>query len=122
VQELYASVEAWANTVIKQEEDLAVHVDVINEWSQAVEELEVKLLEREKIDDLTLNYELNGLATRKSTLDRREAALEMERKALEDARLNVLARELAVEAREAGLRVQEAGLVVRERQLVEWQM
>jgi hypothetical protein len=84
-----------------------------------VEELEVKPLEREELDDLTLNYELNGLATHKPTLDRREATHEMEQMALEDARLNVLTRELAAEAREAGLRVQEAGLAVRERQLAE---
>jgi predicted transcriptional regulator len=84
-----------------------------------VEELEVKLLEREELDVLTLNRELDGLATRESTPDHRKATLEMERMALEDARLNVLTRELAVEAREAGLRFQEAGLAVRERQLVE---
>jgi hypothetical protein len=103
--ELYTSADAQANTVIKQEEDLAMRVCAVNERAQAVEELEVKLLEREELDDLTLNRELDGLATCESTLDHHEAALEMDRKALEDAHLNVLARELATEAREAGLRV-----------------
>jgi hypothetical protein len=68
VQELYTSTEALANTIIKQEEDLTVHVCAINERAHAVEELEVKLLEREELDDLTLNDELDGLATRESTL------------------------------------------------------
>jgi hypothetical protein len=111
-QELYASAEAQANIFIRQEEDLTVCVRVVNEQ-------EVKLLEQEELDHLTLNRELDGLATHESTLDRPEATLEMERKALEDARLNVLARELATEAREADLRVQEVGLAVQEWQLAE---
>jgi hypothetical protein len=38
-QELYASAEARANTVIKQKEDLTTRVRAINERAHAVEEL-----------------------------------------------------------------------------------
>jgi hypothetical protein len=55
-----------------------MRVCAVNERAQAVEELEVKLLEREELDDLTLNRELDGLATCESTLDHHEAALEMD--------------------------------------------
>jgi hypothetical protein len=46
---------------------------------------EERLLEREELDDLNLNRELEGLATSESILEHREAALEVEQKALEDA-------------------------------------
>jgi hypothetical protein len=39
-QELYALAEAWAGTVIKQEEDLAVCKRQVNQWAWEVEELE----------------------------------------------------------------------------------
>jgi hypothetical protein len=39
-KELYASAEALANGTIKQVEELAVHVHVIEEREQAVDELE----------------------------------------------------------------------------------
>jgi hypothetical protein len=38
-QELYASTEAQASTVIKQEEDLAVHARQVNQRARDVEEL-----------------------------------------------------------------------------------
>jgi hypothetical protein len=38
-QELYASTEARASTVIKQEEDLAVHARQVNQRARDVEEL-----------------------------------------------------------------------------------
>jgi hypothetical protein len=39
-KELFASAEAWANTTIKQKEDLTMCVHVMEEWERAVEELE----------------------------------------------------------------------------------
>jgi hypothetical protein len=104
-QELYASAEARASAIIKQQEDL-----------------ERQLLEREELDDITLRRELEVLGTRESTLDCREADLDRERKALEDTRAQILARELDADSREAGLRDQEAKLAARERQLAERQM
>jgi hypothetical protein len=43
-----------------------------------VDELEQKLHEREDLDDLRLERELAGLATRESSLERREATLAVE--------------------------------------------
>jgi hypothetical protein len=88
-KELYASAEARANTLIKREEDLTTRVRTIDERSQASEQLEERLLEREELDDLNLNRELEGLATSESILEHREAALEVEQKALEDAHVTV---------------------------------
>jgi hypothetical protein len=39
-KELYTTVEAWANTTIKQEEELIVHIHAVSEREQVVEELE----------------------------------------------------------------------------------
>jgi hypothetical protein len=91
-KELYASAEAHANTLIKREEDLTTRVRTIDERSQSSEQLEERLLEREELDDLNLNHELEGLATSESILEHREAALEVEQKALEDARVTVFFR------------------------------
>jgi hypothetical protein len=46
-QELYASVEARAGAIIKQEEGLVVHACQVNQWVREVEELEGLLQERE---------------------------------------------------------------------------
>jgi hypothetical protein len=46
-QELYASVEARASAIIKQEEDLAVRARQVNQRVWEVEELEGLLQERE---------------------------------------------------------------------------
>jgi hypothetical protein len=105
---LYASAEARVNTVIKQEEDLAVHACQVNQRAREVEELEGLLQEREELDDITIHLEV--LSTRKTSLNRREADLERERKALEDARAQILACELDADSRETGLRDQEARL------------
>jgi hypothetical protein len=121
-QELYASAEARANIVIKQEDDLAARTRQVNQRAREVEELERQLLEREELDEITLRHELEALGTRESCLDRREAELDREREGLKDARVQILARELDVDAREAGLRDQEARLAARVRQLVERQM
>jgi hypothetical protein len=121
-QELYASAEARANVVIKQEEDLAARTRQVNQRVREVEELERQLLEREELDEITLHRELEALGTRESCLDRREAELDREREGLKDARVQILARELDADAREAGLRDQEARLAARERQLAERQM
>jgi hypothetical protein len=114
-QELYASAEARANVVIKQEEDLAARTRQVNQRAREVEELERQLLEREELDEITLRRELEALGTREAELDR-------EREGLKDARVQILAQELDADAREAGLRDQEARLVARERQLAERQM
>jgi hypothetical protein len=112
-QELYASAEARANVVIRQEVDLTARQ--VNQRAREVEELERQLLEREQLDDITLCRELEVLGTREADLDR-------ERKDLEDARAQILVRELDAETREAGLRDQEARLAAQERQLAERQM
>jgi hypothetical protein len=114
-QELYASAEARANVVIKQEEDLAARTWQVNQWAREVEELERQLLKREELDDITLRRELEALGTRESCLDYREAELDRERESLEDARVQILVLELNAEAQEAGLRDQEARLAAWER-------
>jgi uncharacterized protein (DUF3084 family) len=43
VQDLYASAEARASTVISQEDDLTVHARQVNQWAWEVEELEGQL-------------------------------------------------------------------------------
>jgi hypothetical protein len=84
-QELYASAEARAAVVIKQEEDLAVRTRQVNQRAREVEELERRLLEREELDEITLRRELEALGTRESGLDRREAELDRECEGLKDA-------------------------------------
>jgi hypothetical protein len=121
-QELYASTEARANVVIKQEEDLAARTRQVNQRACEVEELERQLLEREELDDITLRRELEALGTCESCLDRREVELDREHEGLEDARVQILVCELDAEAREAGLRDQEARLAAQEQQLAERQM
>jgi predicted nucleic acid-binding Zn-ribbon protein len=107
-RELYSSAEARANTITKQEEELATRARQVNQWEQEAEKLEGLLQEREELDVITLRWELEALSTRETTLDRREANLEREHKALEDVRAQVLARELNADARDTGLRDQEA--------------
>jgi hypothetical protein len=121
-QELYASAEARANVVIKQEEDLAACTRQVNQRAREVEELKRQLLEQEELDEITLRRKLEALGTRESYLDRREAELDREREGLKDARVQILAHELDADAREADLRDQEARLAARERQLAERQM
>jgi hypothetical protein len=116
-QELYASAEACAAVVNKQEEDLAVRTRQVNQRAREVEELETQMLEREELDEITLRRELEALGTRESGLDRREAELDREREGLKDARVQILARKLDADAQEAGLRDQEARLAARERQM-----
>jgi hypothetical protein len=70
-KELYTSAEARANGTIKQAEKLAMHVRVIEEREQAVDELEQKLQEWEALDDLRLERELASLATHESSLESR---------------------------------------------------
>jgi hypothetical protein len=68
-QKLYASVEARAAVVIRQEEDLAARTRQVNQRAQEVEELERRLLEREELDGITLRRELEALGTHESGLD-----------------------------------------------------
>jgi hypothetical protein len=121
-QELYASAEARAAIIIKQEEDLAARTRQVNQRAREVEELERRLLEREDLDGITLRRELEALGTREFGLERREAELDREREALKDTRVQILAHELGADAREPGLRDQEARLAAGERQLAERQM
>jgi hypothetical protein len=135
-QELSASTEAQADTIIKLEEDLTVRTRQVNQCVWEVEELEEQLQEqegqlqeregqlqeREELDDITLRRELEVLSNCETSLERREAELEEERKALEDARAHILARELDADSQEIGLRDQEARLAAQERQLAERQM
>jgi hypothetical protein len=121
-QELYASAEARASAITKQEEDLNVCARQVNQREREVEKLDGLLQQREELDDITLRHELKALSTRETSLNRREADLEWEQKALEDTRARNLARELNADAQDTGLRDQEARLAARERQLVERQM
>jgi hypothetical protein len=120
-KELYASVDTRANTTIKQEEELVVHIRTVVERERAVEELEQRLLEREGLDNIKLGRELEALATRESNLDDREATPKAEQKALEDARLTVMARELAADVREADRDTRAAELADKEKRLAERQ-
>jgi hypothetical protein len=97
-QELYASAEARASVVIKQEKDLAARTCQVNQRAREVEELERRLLEREELDEITLRRELEALSTREFGLDRREAELDREHEGLKDARVQILARELDADA------------------------
>jgi hypothetical protein len=130
---MHASAEAWAGSIIKLEEDLAVPTWQVNQQAQEVEELEGLLQEREgqlqereghlqeweELDDITLRRELEVLSTHKTILECHEAKLEWEWKALEDARAHILAWELDADSQETILRDQEVKLVAQEQQLVE---
>jgi predicted nuclease of restriction endonuclease-like RecB superfamily len=72
-----------------------VRVCAVEERGQTVDELEQKLQEREILDDLRLERELAGLATRESSLERCEAALSAEQRDFEDTCASVLAAEVA---------------------------
>jgi hypothetical protein len=74
VKELYASIEARASVVIKQEEDLAVHTCAIDKRECMAEEMEEKLQEREGLDDL----ELESLASHESNLTCCDSSLKEE--------------------------------------------
>jgi hypothetical protein len=111
---LYASAEARASVIIKQEKDLTVRTCEVNQRAWDVEELEGQLQEREELDDITLSHELEVLSTHETTLEHHEADLDQERKALEDARAQVLAHELNADTQEAGLRDQEVRLMAWE--------
>jgi hypothetical protein len=103
-QELYASAEGRASTVMKQKEDLAMHACQVNQRAREMEELEGLLQEWEELDDITLRRELEAQSTHETYLDRCEADLEREQEALEDVRAQILARELDANARETRLR------------------
>jgi hypothetical protein len=53
-RELYASAEARASTVTKQEEEIDAHARQVNQREQVVEKLEGLLQEQEELDDITL--------------------------------------------------------------------
>jgi hypothetical protein len=53
-RELYASAEAWASAVTKQEEDLATRTRQVNQREQEMEKLGGLLQEQEELDDITL--------------------------------------------------------------------
>jgi hypothetical protein len=118
-KELYTSTEARANGTIKQAEELDVRVRAIEEREWAVDELEKKLQEREALDDLRLERELIGLATRESSLESRKASLMAEQRDFKDTSASVLARKLAADVREATLETRAAEVADRERRLTE---
>jgi hypothetical protein len=118
-KELYASTEARANGTIKQAEELAVRVRAIEEQERAVDELEKKLQEREALDNLRLERELIGLATRESSLESRKASLMAEQRDFKDTSASVLARKLAADVREATLETRATEVPDRERRLTE---
>jgi hypothetical protein len=53
-RELYASAEAWASAVTKQEDDFVVRACQVTQREQEVEKLEGLQQEREELDDITL--------------------------------------------------------------------
>jgi hypothetical protein len=87
-----------------------------------VEELEEKVQEREGLDDLKFDRELESLAAHEFDLVSCEASLEVERKNLDNAHLKVPSHKLAAEVHEANLRTQATELADREIQLSERQM
>jgi hypothetical protein len=119
---LYASVEAQANTNIKQEEDLTMRICTVDERDRVVEELEQKDQERKGLDGINLERDLKALATSGSSIDSCEANLEIEWKALEDACLEVTAHELASNIKERNLNNRVVELAEREKRLVKRQM
>jgi hypothetical protein len=118
-KELYATVEARANAIIKQQEDLNAEVVAMAQQEQTVADQELKLQEREEQDDLRLKRELEDLASHESDLSNREATLATERKDLEETRAGVLARELTVDIWDVCLNSKEEELVDREKRLAE---
>jgi hypothetical protein len=112
-KELYALAVARAKSTIKQVNELVVRGHAIEEWEQAVDELEQKLQEREALDDLKLERKLVGLATHESSLESREAALATEQKDFEDARASVLAQKLTADVREGIVGTRAAEVVDR---------
>jgi hypothetical protein len=112
-RELYASAEAQASAITKQEEELVACARQVNQREQEVEKLDGLLQKQEELDDITLRRKLEVLSTHD---------LEREQKAMEDVCAQILARELNVDARDTELRDQEAQLVAWERQLVERRM
>jgi hypothetical protein len=118
-KELYTSTETHDIAVIKQEEDLTACTCAIDQWEHVAEDLEEKLQEREGLDDLKLDRELESLASHEFDLVSCQASLEVEWRNLEDAYLKVLSRELAAEVHEANLRTQAVELVNMERPLAE---
>jgi hypothetical protein len=99
-----------------------MHIHVVVEREQAVEELEQRLQEREGLDDIELGCELEAIITCESNLNSHEATLEMEQKALEDSRLTVVSRGVAADVRETDLDTRAVELVEREKRLAERQM
>jgi hypothetical protein len=91
-------------------EELVVCVRAIEEWEQAVDELE-----REALDDLRLERELASLATRELSLERHETTLTAEQRDFEDTRASVLAHELAANTRECVLGTRAAEVADKER-------
>jgi hypothetical protein len=121
-KELHTSTETRASAVIKQEEDLTACTCAIDQREHVAEDLEEKLQEREGLDDLKLDRELESLASHESDLVSCQASLEVEWRNVEDAYLKVLSHELAAEVHEANLRTQAAELADMERPLAERQM
>jgi hypothetical protein len=118
-KDLYADVEAHANTTIKKEEDLIVCSLAISEQERAVVEKEWDIQVHSEAVDARLEHELKGVTSHEASLDTREAALVEERKNLEETRLIVCNCELTTDIRHARLDTREAGLVDRERWLAE---
>jgi hypothetical protein len=87
-----------------------------------VDDLEQNLQEREALDDLMLEREPVGLATRESSLERCSAALAGEQRNFEDTCASILARELAANTRECALETRAAEVADMERLLAEQQM
>jgi hypothetical protein len=118
-KDLYADIEALANTTIKKEEDLIVCSLAISEQERAVVEKEWDIQVHSEAVDARLEHELKGVTSHEAGLDTREAALVEERKNLEETWLTVSNRELTTDIRHTRLDTREAGLVDRERWLAE---
>jgi hypothetical protein len=71
---LYADVEAYTNTNIKQKEDLNARLIVFSEREWAVVEKEWDLKVHREVLDTQLEWELKGLTSHEAVLNTREPA------------------------------------------------
>jgi hypothetical protein len=79
----------------------------------------LKLQEKEERVDLTLDHELEALASHESNLNSREATLEAGQKSLEETRTEVLGHELTAGIRDQRLNSRVVELASREKRLAE---
>jgi hypothetical protein len=85
-QELYVTVEARANTTIKQEEDLNARTIAVSQRERVVAERQHGLQEKEEEVAGTLERGRNELSSREASLNTREVTLEVEQQRMGELR------------------------------------